>query len=210
MKKHYLIFLIVFLYFLNCSLKNSNLKADEYYTRGVKKYEAKDYIGAINDFEKAIELDDKDIASRLYIGLAKLKLEKYTNAIQDFNKCIAIDPKYFNPYLYRGIAKFHLKDYRNAIKDFDRVLEILKGEDFKAHYYRGMCKVELGDIKAGCEDFCRAKKYEFEKAIEAFDKLNCASYTECKKRELTEEEKKRREKLKSLLEKMGEESEDKN
>ncbi len=193
--------------FLNCNYKE---RAEGFFMSGLEKYNKKDYSGAISDFNKAIGLDKKDIKYYYWRGEARLGMKKYKSAIHDFSKCIDLDSRYYDIHQKRGIAKFYLKDYRSAIKDFDTALKMVEYGDIYAYYYRGMCKFELGDIKAGCKDICWAKKEGFGKAIEAFDKLNCVSYIECKKRELTEEERKKRKELIDLLEKLGEEGKDKN
>jgi tetratricopeptide (TPR) repeat protein len=169
MCKYYLILFIVSLSFLNCDFKDSKVRADECYSRGVERYWKKDYIGAINDFDKAIKLDNKDIAFRYWRGLANFELKKYETAIQDFSTCIDLDPGYFQTYLYRGVSKFFLKDYGSAINDFDKVLEMVKVGDVYAYYYRGLCKIEIGNEKAGRDDLEEAMNRGFDPAIDAFD-----------------------------------------
>lgn len=169
MFKYCLILFIVSLSFLNCAIKDSKIRADEYYTNGVKRYWKKDYIGAINEFDKAIELDNKDIVFRFWRGLSNFELRKYETAIQDFSTCIDLDPGYFQTYLYRGVSKFFLKDYRSAIKDFDKVLDMVKVGDVYAYYYRGLSKIEIGNKKEGRDDLEEARKRGFDPAIDAFD-----------------------------------------
>ena len=63
------------------------------FNRAVYKYENLDYKGAIEDYTKVIERNNKDAKAYLSRGLAKYFLQDFEGAIEDQNKAIEIDPK---------------------------------------------------------------------------------------------------------------------
>jgi len=103
---------------------NAQNSAEEYFISGVGKLASGDYQGAINDFNKAIEINPKDADAYYNRGFAKAKLGDYRKAIEDFNKAIEINPKIAEAYYSRGVAKGNLGDYRGAIEDYNKAIEI--------------------------------------------------------------------------------------
>ena len=72
--------------------------ADSYSNRGLCKLMFFEYIGAIDDFCKAIDLDP-NYASAYYLrGSAKYGLCDYQGALDDCNKAININPKHYPSY----------------------------------------------------------------------------------------------------------------
>jgi len=59
----------------------------------------KDYHGAIQDFNKVIELNPNYALAYFYRGTAKSDLEDYHGAIKDYNKAIELYPKYAHTYV---------------------------------------------------------------------------------------------------------------
>jgi len=118
----------------------------DYYSNGITKYISKDYIGAIKDFDKAIERKSKEIDCYYFRGLAKNNLEDNIGAITDFDVVIKLSPKFYGAYLKRGLAKLALKQYTESIIDFDVVIENDSNKK-DAYYCRGVAKVHLKDYK---------------------------------------------------------------
>ena len=99
---------------------------DAYSLRGMlKKLYFQDYIGAIEDYSKAIELGEDDYADR---ASCKSYLEDYRGAIQDYSKAIELKPHAYNPdksmwYNNRGLAKFRIGDKDGACLDWSKAGE---------------------------------------------------------------------------------------
>lgn len=130
-------------------------KAQGYYKEGKAKAKIEDYMGAIQDYTKAIEIDPKYRTAYLYRGYAKDGLEDYEGAIEDYTKAIELDRTYSAYYAYhsRGQAKFELEDYKGALQDYDKVLELVCNNE--VYYDRGNAKAELKDYKGAIEDFTK-------------------------------------------------------
>ncbi|HSR19226.1 MAG TPA: hypothetical protein VLM39_14115 [Ignavibacteriaceae bacterium] len=91
---------------------------------GLAKLDDLDYIGALMDFNNAIEDDTSNYKLYYYRGLALLNLKDYIESIKDFN----IYLKYFfydmEGYFQRGLAKFYLREKINALEDFQTAAEM--------------------------------------------------------------------------------------
>lgn len=120
-----------------------------------------DYRGAIQDFNKAIQINPDDEYTYWKRGSSKASLGDDIGAIQGFTKAIQIYyPKHNShptPLYYqeRGKSKIKLGDHRGAIQDFNKAIEIAPEYPW-FYYYRGLSKVILGDKNGGCLDFSKA------------------------------------------------------
>jgi len=87
---------------------------------------------AINDYNKAIELNPKHSKAYYNRGLAKGELKDYRGAIQDFNKAIELNPNYAKAYYNRGIAKILLGQEDNGCLDLSKAGELGYAEAYEA------------------------------------------------------------------------------
>ena len=127
------------------------IKLSTYYLmRGNCKFELEDFKGAIEDFNKSIELDPKDEYIFYKRASCYFELEDYKIAIDDLNKSIEIDQNDVNTAL-RGESKFELNNYESAIEDFNKALD-LDPEDDYIFYKRASCYFELGDFESAIDD----------------------------------------------------------
>ena len=91
--------------------------AYSYSNRGLGKLMSFEYIGAMDDFSKAIEIDS-NYASAYYLrGSAKYGLCDYQGALDDCNKAIDINPKHYLSYQKRGESKQKLGDKIGSNED---------------------------------------------------------------------------------------------
>ena len=63
-------------------------KTNPYKLSGIKKYKDYDYDGAIEDFEKALEVDEKDIATHFNLACAYSLNENVTKSLYHLDKAI--------------------------------------------------------------------------------------------------------------------------
>ena len=146
--KHYI---LITLFLLTSSIVFSQT-AKEYFDMGDSKYDLEDYIGAIKDYSKAIEINPNFADAYYNRGRAK-STEK--GAIADYSKAIGINPNYADAYHNRGIAKLDLEDYEGAIADLSKAIEF-NPDDADAYNDRGILKLILGQIDSGCLDLSKA------------------------------------------------------
>ena len=88
-----------------------------YQNRGIIKQKFSDFSGAVNDFNKAIELDPKDAELYYNRGYSKTDLSNYSEAIDDYSKAIEINPNYTSAYANRSSLKEALGDLLGACND---------------------------------------------------------------------------------------------
>jgi len=128
-----------------------------------------DFKGAIADYNKAIEINPKEINSYINRGTAKMNLNDYTGAIDDFSKAIEINQRFEVSYFNRGNVKLRIRDFEGAIDDYTEAIEI--NPKFAAAYcYRGVAKNELGLKISGCLDLHKAGDLGFTKVYEIIKK----------------------------------------
>ena len=150
-------------------------KAEEYLTSGDEKSTLKDFAGAIEDYNKVINMiphgadsvyikrnqksNLKDYLNLVHAyynrGVARSSLKDFYAAIEDYDKTISLNSSHANAYFNRAQARFNVGDYRDALEDFDKHL-VLNKENRIAYYSRGITLIKLGEAEAGCMDLRKA------------------------------------------------------
>ena len=104
---------------------NANPLATQYFDQGVEKYDAGDYQGAMDEFNKAIEIiSQKSYDAFTFRGIVKDQLEDYQGAITDYNKAIEIDPQDAYAYYFRGSARESVNDLEGACDDWRKRIDL--------------------------------------------------------------------------------------
>lgn len=131
-----------FLKYVNGYLENANIK-----------YGVNDYIGAIHEYNEAIELAPECAKAYLFRGISKEKIGDVTGAIEDYTKSVDIAPDICNAaYALRGKIKASQNDYIGAIHDFNNTLNY-DPKSSGAYFNRGKAKIELKDISGAIADY---------------------------------------------------------
>ena len=100
----------------------SDYDAEDYFSLGVDAHQRQEFEGALEDYNKAIELNFNDAGAYYNRGLAKDNLGDHKGAIEDYNKAIEFDSNDAGAYYNRGNAKDNLGDHKGAIKDYNKPL----------------------------------------------------------------------------------------
>lgn len=124
LKRRYLSLLSLFLLISFFALAQSPKK---YFGLAEKLYEANNYVEAITNYSKAIELDPK--YEKAYIGraLAYEKLNKKTEAVEDYKKAILFSPKEKEYYFQAGRLLANSDNFKEADQMLRKALERDKG-----------------------------------------------------------------------------------
>jgi protein O-mannosyl-transferase len=99
-----------------------------YLFRALLKYDEGDKQGAIQDFNKVVEINPKNPDAFNYRGIIKSSLGDLRGAIEDYNKSIEINPKNANAINNRGNAKHAFGDKEGACSDWKRAEELGQNE----------------------------------------------------------------------------------
>jgi tetratricopeptide (TPR) repeat protein len=135
-----------------------------YYNRGVAKFNAKDFSGAVDDYSKALKLKPDYAEAYKNRGESRARLKDYAGAVEDFDKAIAVNPDDGEAYFNRGKAKNRLKDYAGAIADFDRNL-LIQPEHVDAYFNRAKSKNALKDYEGVVTDLTKVIELSSNNAI---------------------------------------------
>jgi tetratricopeptide (TPR) repeat protein len=165
-RKHFLNILIFVLFFLSSSVltheKNRVLSYQDYIGRG-KSYLLEDQPDkAIEECNKAIDLNSKDPNAYYIRGICYNIKAQYEKAIQDIKRGIALDPKgYLSNYT---LSKIH-RNYGNLFKrkgQYDRAIEqysaaiALNPKNPNPYAGRGYAYILQGNIQSAIADLQKA------------------------------------------------------
>ena len=166
------------------ALKDYKRNSSKYKVKKAEfKFLTKDYIGAIEEYNKLIESGFKH--GYLNRGLAKEKLKDYKEAIDDYN--LALDwmnsdapkkrisgfhYKYYNRdkaevYRLRANCKNKLQDFQGAEKDYLAIFNLWNDSEFYensgyGYRQRGLAKLKSEDYQGAILDFNECAKFKNE------------------------------------------------
>ncbi len=115
-----------------------------------------DYEGAINKYQKAIELDSKFIFSYYNWGNILLLKNNYEDAIDKYDKAIKLNRENAYPYCGWGrVLLFGQGEYENAMEKFEKAIK-LDPQLGLAYSGRGCCYVYNKQYKKAIKDLEKA------------------------------------------------------
>jgi tetratricopeptide (TPR) repeat protein len=148
-----------------------------YYLRGIINNSRGKYIRALDDFDRAIELNPADIIYRCYLGrgVSHMNLMEYDQALADFTSSIELNDTVASAYHSRAMVNYELHDYSSAINDFLKTLDLSEGNS-ALYFNLGMSFYRLNEKAKACPYFhksctmgntnaCRMTLMECAKAI---------------------------------------------
>ncbi|MFB2837797.1 protein kinase domain-containing protein [Floridanema evergladense] len=132
---------------------------------------------AINDFKRAIDVDDSYYIAQSSLGQALHKQKEYSKAIEAFTKAIdkarETDKKDYEPaWIGRGNAYKELGQKTKALADYDKVTRI-NPNNYEAWYSRGLLQQEMRDFPQALYSYSQAiqVKPDYQAAIQAKERL---------------------------------------
>lgn len=102
------------------------MEAREYCERAYTKSCNKNYAGAIEDYNKAIELDNECEQAYFNRAWCKSKLEDHKGAIEDYNVLAQRNDFEGLPdvYYFRGCCYSSLENHTQALNDLNKAIEL--------------------------------------------------------------------------------------
>ncbi|MEI1375733.1 tetratricopeptide repeat protein [Nostoc sp. UHCC 0926] len=113
------------------------------------------YPEALQDFDRAIELDPKYDWAIAHRGDTYRIMRRYAEALQDFDRAIELNPKYNWAIALRGYTYHSMKRYPEALQDIDRAIELNPKLDWSIAH-RGGTYRSMKRYPEALEDFDRA------------------------------------------------------
>ncbi|MGB3509291.1 MAG: tetratricopeptide repeat protein [Microcoleaceae cyanobacterium] len=129
--------------------------ADELYNQGLIKLQKRDNTGALEDYNRAINLNPNNHQSYNNKGIAIAQLGNLTEAIENFQRALELNPKDPQTYHNLGAAYAEVGELNQAIEYFSKALE-LNPQDSQTHYNLGVVRFKVGDKQGALADYDRA------------------------------------------------------
>jgi tetratricopeptide (TPR) repeat protein len=131
---------------------------------GEAYYLAGQYDKALENFDRAIEIDPKYSFAIMNRGSTYRAIERYNDSLQDFTTLIELNGKNDEAFASRGETYRLMKQYDNALEDFNRAIEIDPKYSF-AIVSRGETYEALEQYNDALQDFSLAIKLDPENTI---------------------------------------------
>ena len=93
-------------------------------SRGVALSKLNNFSGAIQYYDKALDIDPNNKVILYNKANALIKLADYAKAIDYLDRVLALDPNYINALNDKGVALGGLGNYSGAIQYYDKALDI--------------------------------------------------------------------------------------
>lgn len=161
--------LLLFMFTFLCVLNAHGQLAADYYNSAVAKMRLGNLQGALQDFNRAIEMKPKFGYAYCYRGAIKCYLRDSLGAIDDYNTALRLNPEDGNSFSGRGCVRCGIGDFKGAIEDLNKAIA-LNPNDAAAYFSRGMARINTVHLDAGCEDLQKAMKLGDSRAAEAVKK----------------------------------------
>ena len=102
------------------------------------KVKLKDYLGAIEDADYALNISSKLVPALNAKGLALSEIGELEKAIKEFNLIVEIEPSFYKVFYNRGLIKKKLGDLKGACEDWKKAAEL--GDEEAAKLVEEHCK----------------------------------------------------------------------
>lgn len=126
--------------------------AYEYYDQAEKLMNKGDYRAAIENYRKALLINDSQALFYSGLGMALLKANNYRAAINNLEEGVKKDPELYKPKLYLGIGLVEIHDWIPAAGYLSQAIEILPTQAL-AYYYRGLAYEGLNSTTRAIQDY---------------------------------------------------------
>ena len=92
--------------------------------KAIKEIAANKFDEAIDDCEKALELDSTHIDAYFYIGIANSHKKQYDDAIGSFKKALDLTKNHAKSWNHMALVYIKKREYDHAIESFEQAIEI--------------------------------------------------------------------------------------
>jgi tetratricopeptide (TPR) repeat protein len=107
--------------------------------KGRELYEKREFMEALLNLNKALEIDPNFAPAYFLRGNIKENFDDRHGAMKDYNTALEKNTKFADAYFARGNVKMKLQDYYGAIADFTACIN-LNENNIEAYFNRGKAK----------------------------------------------------------------------
>src|SRR5690349_17693796 len=113
--------------------------AKDYTQKGRDLYEKREFMEALLNLNKALEIDPNYSQAYFVRGNIKDAFDDRHGAMKDYNSAVEKNPKFGDAFFARGNVKLKLQDYYGAIDDYSSAIA-LNENYIEAYFQRGKAK----------------------------------------------------------------------
>ncbi len=136
-------------------INKGNENYHPYWVRGSCRANLDNPKGALQDYDKVVAYNPKNIQMLIDRGGLRYKLLDYSGAKEDYTRAVSMDSMNANAHFGLGIADEALGDLSAAMKDYNKVIR-LDVASSEAYNNRGVVKAKNGDLDAALVDINKA------------------------------------------------------
>ncbi|WP_269607108.1 CHAT domain-containing tetratricopeptide repeat protein [Prochlorococcus marinus] len=130
--------------------------ADYYLHQGLEQLNSGDYPGALENFNKTIELDPSVWQAYHNRAIIKFDQKNFLGALADYTKSIELNAdSFYWSFFNRGKTRQKLGDSKGAIDDYSKAIEI-NPKNYAPYNNRGYIKSLLNDHQGAIDDHSKA------------------------------------------------------
>lgn len=149
---------------LDCS---DSLKSLAYNMSGTFKFIQGSTLEALEDFNKAIELDPNDTQNYIKRASVHMELGDRSATWFDFDTAQSVNPKDPDIYYHRGQMHFIIGEFSEAAKDYQKSIDLDKDFIF-SHIQYGVVQYKLGNTALSMSIFRKCLKM-FQKSSDVYN-----------------------------------------
>eukprot|EP01129_Flabellula_baltica_P017032 TRINITY_DN9311_c0_g1_i1.p1 TRINITY_DN9311_c0_g1~~TRINITY_DN9311_c0_g1_i1.p1 ORF type:complete len:447 (+),score=94.59 TRINITY_DN9311_c0_g1_i1:12-1352(+) len=133
-----------------------------FFHRGCCYKDMKDFEKALQDFDRAIDIDPRCAGAFRCRATAKTQVCGYhdPSIIEDLDICLSIDPEDIDAHYIRGRCKLILKEYEEALQSLEMVC-ILNDDYPDVYFWKGVVREHLEQSDIAINDYETAIKHDF-------------------------------------------------
>lgn len=129
--------------------------ATVFISSGDTKFANKDYKGAFEDYNAAVQLNNESFDAYIKRAKCNVELKKYAKAISDYDKALKIKADTIQVFYLRGLAYNASDNYASAFNDFTTVIR-LDPNNYDAYMQRAYSCEGLQKYRSATYDYSEA------------------------------------------------------
>ena len=129
-------------------------QGDAYLMLGNNAFEKKEYLRAVEHYNKCLESNPKHTGCLFNRGLARMIAVSYASALEDFTAIISLQPTHVKAFEHRGNCYASMGREEEAFKDFSRAIEI-NPRSVGAYLFRGGLYKKKKDLPRAFADYSK-------------------------------------------------------
>ena len=141
-----------------------------YLERAFQRLEGGYLKGALDDYNKALEIEPKDPEIWLSRGIVKERMKDYTGAFSDYTKAIDLKESFVKAWINRANVLLKQERYADAVEDYTAAL-IYIPDSAPAYYNRAIARYRLNKYTEACEDLKKAEALGLKAEAKLKDKI---------------------------------------